>query len=270
MKVAVLGSGSRGNAIALQDNGQLLLIDAGFGAKSLKRRATAAKVNLERVAAILLTHEHGDHSRGAAALARELDCPIYASAGTLRALTRRNKGLKTFEISPDETVTLNGAHIRTCFTSHDAAEPLAFGVESTSSGIRLGLAYDLGCSSVEVRGLLTGCDCLMVESNHDDTMLRNGPYPARVRYRIAGPGGHLSNRAAAQLLQDLVHEGLSTVVLLHLSDRCNRPELAVRDVGDALESRGFGGTLMVARQDRPLPLFDVVRRERQLSLGILG
>jgi phosphoribosyl 1,2-cyclic phosphodiesterase len=270
VKVAVLGSGSRGNAIAIKDRDQLVLIDVGFGVKSLKRRAKAAKVPLERITAILLTHEHGDHARGAAALARDLDCPVYASAGTLRAISRRAKGLNTVEISPNEPIRIDGIEARTCFTSHDAAEPLAFVLESVSSGIRVGLAYDLGCPSVEVRALLVGCDCLMVESNHDDTMLRNGPYPAVVRYRIAGPGGHLSNRAAAHLLSELAHDDLRTVVLLHLSDRCNRPELALRDVGAALERSGFGGTLMVARQDKPLPLFEVAQTDRQLSLGMLA
>jgi phosphoribosyl 1,2-cyclic phosphodiesterase len=270
MKVAVLGSGSRGNSIAVQDSDQLILIDAGFGAKSLKRRAKAADVPLERVTAILLTHEHGDHVRGAAVLARDLDCPVYASSGTLRAISRRHKGLKTVEIAPSGPVRLNGLQASACFTSHDAAEPLAFTLESTSTGLRVGLASDLGSPSVEVKALLSGCNCLMVESNHDDTMLRNGPYPAVVRYRIAGPGGHLSNRAAAQLVRDLVHDRLETVVLLHLSDRCNRPELALRDVGAALESRGFGGTLMVAHQDKPLPLFDVAREKQQLSLEMLA
>lgn len=269
MKVAVLGSGSRGNAIAMQDADQLVLIDVGFGVKSLKRRAKAAKVCLDSVTAILLTHEHGDHARGVAALARDLGCPVYASAGTLRAISRRAKELNTVQISPFEPVRIGGIEARACFTSHDAAEPLAFVLESVSSGIRVGLAYDLGCPSVEVRTLLVGCECLMVESNHDDTMLRNGPYPARVRYRIAGPGGHLSNQAAARLLRDLAHDDLCTVVLLHLSDRCNRPELALRDVRAALDSRRFGGKLMVAHQDKPLPLFEVAQTERQLSLGML-
>jgi hypothetical protein len=131
-------------------------------------------------------------------------------------------------------------------------------VNDSLSGTTLGLAYDVGRSSPTVLRLLSGCNCLIVEANHDDHMLRTGPYPAVVRHRIAGSNGHLSNRAAAQLLVDLMHPGLETVVLAHLSRMCNSPQLAGQTVKRALEERGYRGDLIVARQSRALPAFTVL------------
>ncbi|UCG86850.1 MAG: MBL fold metallo-hydrolase [Gemmatimonadota bacterium] len=270
MKVFVLGSGSRGNAVALQAESNTLLIDAGFGVRSLRRRAKAAGIELESVAGILLTHEHGDHSRGAAALARALRCPVYGSHGTLRALRRRQRELDAVLLPVGELAQVCGFTVTTCHTSHDALEPIAVTVESGLSRLKLGLAYDVGRPTHRLIELLRDCHCLLVEANHDEGMLRQGPYPIHVRQRIAGPGGHLSNRAAANLLRQLVHPELGTVVLLHLSDRCNRPQLAAREIRAVLQASGFGGRLHIAPQDEPLQPIDLLQQDQQLSLGLSG
>ncbi len=259
MKVAILGSGSRGNAIAVTAEGSTLLIDAGFGIRTLQRRAQAVGIDLASVVAVLLTHEHGDHVRGATAVARKARCPIYASPGTLRALeaTLTLDGATRALLPSRRPVTIGPFTVHACRTSHDAAEPLALAIHWRNPQLRVGVAYDLGRATAAVRNLLSGVCCLIVEANHDDHMLRTGPYPVVVQERIAGPSGHLSNREAAELIGELVHVGLQTVVLAHLSDICNRRELAADVVGAALRSQGFRGRMLIAEQDVPLGPFAV-------------
>ena len=252
MRVTVLGSGSRGNALAVTSGATSILIDVGFGPRTLARRATSCGIDLSALSGILLTHEHGDHARGAAQLARKVGCPIYGSGGTLAALRDRLDGVGTLELQALETTAVGELGVTACHTSHDAAEPLALSVAETRTGQHVGIAYDLGRPTAQVRYLLRGAAALVLEANHDDVLLRTGPYPAAVRERIAGPGGHLSNRDAAELLQELYHPGLRVVVLAHLSDRCNREDLALKAMRDVLVRRDFQGKLHAARQGEPL------------------
>ena len=258
MKVGVLGSGSQGNCIAIESHRATLVLDAGFSPRTLVHRAAQVGIGFDTVVGIVLSHEHGDHARGSSRLAQQLECPIYASAGTLAAMTRALEAIETVPLEPLRSVSIGPFTVKTCRTNHDAAEPVAITVENPATGTKLGLAYDIGRATSGVRHLLRNCNCLIVEANHDDAMLRTGPYPASVRQRISGSGGHLSNRAAAQLLEDLCHQGLSTVVLVHLSGKCNRPDIAHETVARVLSERGFRGDLLIAAQRDPLPAFEVV------------
>jgi phosphoribosyl 1,2-cyclic phosphodiesterase len=254
MNVVVLGSGSRGNAVALVTGEATLLIDAGFSVRALKKRAVAAGVDLSKLVGVILTHEHGDHARGGAALAAGSGCPLYASAGTLSRL-----GCQGRAIGQLETLDVGPFVVSAVRTRHDAAEPMALAVTGPDGG-KLGIAYDLGEAGVAVRYVLRAAECLVVESNYDDVMLRTGPYPASVRHRIAGPAGHLSNRAAAELLAELWHPGLHTIVLAHVSEQCNHPDLARAQVLGRLEPLGFEGDLLVAPQDGVLGPIAVMER----------
>jgi phosphoribosyl 1,2-cyclic phosphodiesterase len=142
--------------------------------------------------------------------------------------------------------------IEACPTSHDAVEPLALVIRG-SDGASVSVAYDLGRPTSAVRYLLRDLSAIVLEANHDEVQLRMSGYPPVVQRRIAGSGGHLSNRAAAQLLAQLHHPGLSIVVLAHLSERCNTAADARATVGPALRRVGFDGVLHVADQDEPLP-----------------
>jgi phosphoribosyl 1,2-cyclic phosphodiesterase len=266
MRVAVLGSGSRGNAILLASGDTVIMVDAGFGVRGLERRARSAGFDLRRLEAIVLTHEHGDHARGAARTAHRAACPIYGSAGTLAALESCLGEVPARALASHERTRIGALTVTACHTSHDAAEPLALMVAEPSSGQRVGIAYDLGRPTAQVRYLLRDATALILEANHDDVLLRTGPYPAHVRQRIAGPGGHLSNRESAELLVELLHPGLHTVVLAHLSDRCNRPELALATARRALEGRGYSGRVLVAPQEEPLPPFELA--EEQYAFGL--
>ena len=266
MKVGILGSGSQGNSIALRTEDSGLLLDCGFGPRSLERRARESGLELDSVCAIVLTHEHGDHIRGVRRIAQTLDCPVYASAGTLSAISKHLSDVETVTLDSHRPTRIESFTVTACRTNHDAAEPLAIRVDHSRSGTSLGVAYDVGRSSAGIRHLLRKCNCLIVEANHDDVMLRTGPYPPSVRHRISGSGGHLSNRAAGELLAELAHRDLGTVVLAHLSTTCNTADVATRTVTRSLEARGFMGRLLVARQRHALPAFTVVGADRQPAL----
>lgn len=268
MRLYVLGSGSRGNCCAVEADGTALLLDAGFSAREIERRAEAAGLDLRHVAGIALTHEHGDHACGAPRLARRLGVPVLTAPGTWERLapemgtaTQRAVGLRA-------TVELGPFRVAACPTSHDAADPVAL-VVRTADGTGVGVAYDLGRPTSAVRYLLRNLTALVLEANHDEVRLRTSGYPPVVQRRIAGSGGHLSNRAAAELLSELHHPGLAVVVLAHLSQRCNSADEARAAVAPALRRVGFGGALHVAAQDVPLAAIDVVATGRaQLRLAL--
>ena len=257
MRVTVLGSGSSGNAILIEAKGARILVDAGFSPRLLTRRARDIDVDLCTLSGVVVTHEHADHARGAAGIARRAQCPVYASQGTLKALQKRLGEAPTIPLQPLAPNLIGAVTVTGCRTTHDAAEPLALVFDGPEPGQRVGIAYDVGRPTGVLRYLLRGATCLIIESNHDDLMLRTGPYPPSVRRRIAGIEGHLSNRAAADLLSDLYHDGLATVVLAHLSDNCNRADLAETAARMALKPLGFRGSVLVAAQGDPLPPFAV-------------
>lgn len=265
-RFVVLGSGSRGNALAIEHSGKTLLVDVGFSAREIRRRAEAAAVPLDRVAGIALTHEHGDHTCGAALLARDLDVPIFCSPGTWERLRARIGNARYSPLSMTAAVEVGPFRIESAGISHDAAEPVALAISTSRASI--GVAYDLGRPTSAVRYLLRGRTALVLEANHDDVLLRTSGYPPVVQQRIAGAGGHLSNRVAAELLADLVHQDLAVVVLAHLSERCNTAQHARDAVAPALAAAGFTGQLHVARQAEPTGPFTFTHADAQASLPL--
>jgi phosphoribosyl 1,2-cyclic phosphodiesterase len=245
-----------------------LLIDAGFSAREIERRAERAGLDLGHVAGIALTHEHGDHACGAPVLARRLRVPVVTATGTWKHLAPAMEAAEHRPLGLCARVELGPFTIEACPTSHDAAEPLAIVVRG-SDGASVGVAYDLGRPTTAVRYLLRNLTAIVLEANHDEVQLRTSDYPPVVQRRIAGSSGHLSNRAAAELLSDLHHPGLLAVVLAHLSQQCNTAAEARAAVAPALRRAGFRGALHVADQDAPLAPILVVRRSGvQLGLAL--
>ena len=268
MTLYVLGSGSRGNCFAVECEGVVLLIDAGFSAREIERRANAVGLELSRIAGIALTHEHGDHACGAAGLARRLEVPVLASAGTWRHLAATMRDAEHRLLGLCARVEIGPFTVEACPTSHDAAEPLAVVVRSFPD-TSLGVAYDLGRATAAVRYLLRDLTALVLEANHDEVWLRTSAYPPVVQRRIAGSGGHLSNRAAAELLRELHHPGLAVVVLAHLSHQCNTAAAARVTIERALRRARYAGALYVADQDAPLqPLAVRAPAGTQLRLAL--
>ncbi len=258
MRVAVLGSGSAGNSVLVCSGETRILVDAGFSARSLAERLERLHISAESITAIVVTHEHGDHARGIGVFARRHSTPIHLTPRTREACAKLfSGGEEVVEYAPGAPFAIRDLRFEPFYTVHDAADPVGVSVVDERTGIRAGIATDLGRPTAQIRHALSGCDLLVLEANHDDVMLRTGPYPASVKQRIASSHGHLSNQAAARLAVDLLHPRLAAVVLAHLSRECNRPMLAERVVGDALRKAGWEGHLEVATQDNPTALLDI-------------
>lgn len=272
MIVTILGSGSSGNSILVEADGTRLLIDAGFSGRDLERRLDMVGREPASIDAIFVTHEHGDHTRGIGVFARRWGTPLFLSRRTRSACASLLHGTETVRDYACATpVAIGSLVVEPFLTVHDAADPFAVTVTDTTSRQKLGVATDLGRPTVAVRHALQNCDVLVLEANHDEILLRESDYPWSVKQRIASSHGHLSNRAAADLATEVMHSSLATVVLAHLSERANEPDLAREVVGERLESIGFRGDLQVGRQHAPIDPIDVgIARARlapaQLSL----
>jgi len=254
MRFCVLASGSGGNACYVETDETSLLIDAGLSLSECVRRLRSIGVNQERLDGVLITHEHADHIRGAGALARRLRVPVYINNATLR------RGMKSLGniarpviIRTGHPLTVKDLLLETFTKCHDAADPM--GVVITSQGIRLGLITDLGRSTPVVEDRLKGCHALVMEFNHDERMLEEGPYPLAVKRRIRGPEGHLSNEQAKELLMTLSHEDLGVVVPAHLSETNNLPEKALKTCMCALASSRT--RVALSTQGAPTPMIDL-------------
>jgi phosphoribosyl 1,2-cyclic phosphodiesterase len=288
MRVHVLGSGSEGNAIVLESPHQRILVDAGFGVRELARRMKSVDVAPESVSALIVTHEHVDHVRGAGAAARRYNWPVYATAGTLKAKGsehrrtadgRKQMGEASIPISvaieprsnpADDIrkkrrvvkhivdtrtdVQFDDFSIRFIRAPHDAREPISLVATVKSTGERVGIAYDIGHLTERFIRSFSECDMLLLESNHDAQLLRTGPYPWSVKQRVAGPNGHLSNAECALMAREVSHRGLRHLVLCHLSQINNRPEIALRAMRAALRGAGFRGALQAAPQHATMTL----------------
>jgi phosphoribosyl 1,2-cyclic phosphodiesterase len=258
MRVTVLGSGSAGNATLIEAGGARILVDAGFSGRDLERRMGEVDVDPESLSAIVITHDHGDHTRGMGVLARRFRLPLYLTERTRAVCANLLDGREEVRVyRSSEPFRVGPLEVRPFLTVHDAADPVAVTVRDTTSGARLGIATDLGRPTAAVRAELRGCNMLVLEANHDDAMLWSGPYPWSVKQRIASSHGHLSNRAAADLARELHHAGLTYVVLAHLSEHCNRADLAAAAVDSALGRLRYRGRLSVAPQDSPMDPFEV-------------
>ena len=244
MRLAVLGSGSEGNAIYLEASGTRILLDAGFSCRDLEARLTGLGVDPARIDAILLSHEHGDHSRGAARYAGRFRTIVAGTRATLRSAGLRSDACRLLAFEPGEPFRMGSFRVATARVSHDAADPVGFRLEAGAN--RIGFALDLGRSTEAIRDLLAGCQTLILEANHDAEMLEQGPYPRELKTRLRGPHGHLSNHEAADLLGEVAGGSTRTVVLAHLSRTNNRPHLARAAALSVLRARGSAARLVVA------------------------
>ncbi len=259
MIVAPLGSGSAGNSYYFESDGTSILVDAGFGPRDTKKRLLAVGKQIERVQAIVITHEHYDHIRGAERIAGKYGIPVYLTRGTLDAssIDRAETNVVVFENNTTFTIGELNVHARR--TIHDAADPACFVIEARD-GTRVGIASDLGFVDDAVMGHLTGCDGLFFESNHDLDMLRMGTYPWSLKRRIMSRFGHLSNDDSMTAVQRMIGADLKTLCMIHLSQK-NNHEGIVRDMAARLLSRaGVQLELGIARQFEPTGIFEIKRR----------
>jgi phosphoribosyl 1,2-cyclic phosphodiesterase len=237
MRCTVLASGSKGNSVVLEGVSSTILIDAGLSAKELLVRMERAGIDPGRIDALLVTHEHGDHTRGIDVLARKLAIPVHATEGTLAdfLLHRRTstKPLVHHTCRDREEFRIGDFIIEPFATSHDAAEPCGFIIRE--GDLRFGYCTDTGIITPHVHDLLRTCDGIVLESNHCPEMLKNGPYPESLKRRIRSKRGHLSNPDAAACLRDFGRD-VPRVILAHLSETNNTIDKAM---GTAREGLGL-------------------------------
>jgi len=232
IRFASLGSGSAGNALLVESGATCLMLDCGFGL-----RETAARLHrLERqpadLAGILVTHEHGDHLGGVFRLARKYALPLWMTHGTWAASREAEAGLDLRLIDSHRSMAVGELEVLPFPVPHDAREPVQY---VFSDGLRrLGVLTDIGEVTPHVRDVLSGCDGLVLECNHDAGMLARSTYPASLKRRIAGRYGHLENSVAAGLLRQIDCSRLQHIVAAHLSERNNLPGLAVGAIAQAL------------------------------------
>jgi phosphoribosyl 1,2-cyclic phosphodiesterase len=247
VKLWMLGSGSSGNAILIECDDSRILIDCGFGTRTIAGRLKVIGVAPESIDACLITHEHSDHVKGAAAAARRWGWGLYATHGTAR--TPDLTGAKVHRFAPGETIELPRIMVTSAATPHDANESVGFVATSRSTGARAALFYDIGHVSAAIASACTSLDILVLESNHDDEMLRTGPYPRWLQARIACKTGHLSNHDSGAFARDAVTRRMQHLVLAHLSENCNTPTIALGAMRSAIARTPFRGTVTAAKQD---------------------
>jgi len=265
VRVTVLGSGSRGNCTVVSSSRTRILVDAGLSCRETVKRMRQAGEDPAALTAILISHEHGDHIHGLRVLARKLRVPVYITQPTHRTWMRTlRQEAKPVEDAPADlerkeffdagrSFQIGDIAITPFTIPHDAADPVGFAF--TAEGIKVGVVTDLGYMPASVRQQLRGCDILMVESNHDIEMLRGGPYPWVVKQRVMSRVGHLSNDSLAEFFANDYDGAASFVILAHLSELNNHPEIARTAAERALAARCgtlFSSQVKLASQDQPL------------------
>lgn len=248
LKMFMLGSGSGGNACVVQNESTMILIDAGFSGAEIRRRMQIHGLDPDDLEACLITHEHGDHIKGASILSRRHKVPLLMHPATKRAGHKKFTGserMRHFEMK--EVMELGSLRVTSVPTLHDSASSTGFLVES--GGVSLGYLTDLGAVTEDNFLAMRQADFLVMEANHDRDMLWNGHYPPHLKARVDSRVGHLSNRDSAEFIALLAELGnLNGVMLAHLSEKNNDPKLALSVVTERQEKQI---DILLASQDQP-------------------
>jgi phosphoribosyl 1,2-cyclic phosphodiesterase len=249
MKIWSLASGSSGNCYLVQDDETLVLLDAGISARRVCAEIARLGLDPSRLSALLVTHEHTDHWGSALALSRRMRIPLVATPGTLEAAGNGSKAEEFLPIIPGGSVTVGTISVGAFSIPHDARQPVGYLLRSRHASICA--ATDIGVVTDEILEHSRGADLVVLESNHDEAMVVRGPYPLRLKERILGRFGHLSNRAAGEAIAHIAGGRARQFWLAHLSGTNNSPGLALGSVRDVLRREGLAPSIVsVALRDR--------------------
>lgn len=240
-KAIPLFSGSSGNCVYVKYGDEEILIDAGVTFKKICTALSAVGTDISNIKAVLTTHEHCDHVQGLPVLSRHTDIPVYINRKSASYYDMPLDELFTGRAKikdPGDSITFSGFEVNVFSTPHDSAGSCGYHF-TFSDGSRFALATDIGMITPEISSYLLGCKCVVIESNHDVRMLKNGPYPYILKKRILSDHGHLSNDDCAAFLPKLVDMGTEKIVLAHLSQENNTPEIAYKTNAEALAEAGF-------------------------------
>lgn len=254
MRLACLGSGSRGNAALVEYRDTLLMVDCGFSVAETERRLARAGRDPADITALLVTHEHSDHAAGALRFAARHDIPVYLTPGTGWAIGAAAHA-RTHALRADLPLRLGAIEVHPLAVPHDAREPCQFVFEA--DGLRLGMLTDTGHPTPYLLACLADCDAMVIECNHDAELLAAGSYPPALKRRVGGPFGHLSNAQAASVVAARDTARLQWLAGVHLSEQNNTPERAGQALSEALGSAA--AAVHLATQDEGLDWLELVR-----------
>ena len=234
MRFSSIGSGSAGNGLLIEHDSTRLLLDCGFGLRDAEQRLARISLIPDQLTGILITHEHEDHAGGVFKLARKYRIPVWLTHGTFRMIERilPTEPLDLRIIDSHSKFNINEIEVAPFPVPHDAREPVQYTFSNGDK--KLGVLTDTGCSTPHIQEMLSGCDALMLECNHDIDMLMNGIYPMSLKQRVSGRLGHLDNIGAANILSKLDNSHLKHIIAAHLSEKNNKPELAINALSQAL------------------------------------
>jgi phosphoribosyl 1,2-cyclic phosphodiesterase len=251
----VLASGSSGNAALLATERTRILVDAGMSMRELARRMAGAGEELSNLSAILITHEHSDHISGLPVLARNrgITAPIYLSRLTAPAIDWGETQPRLELFQAGATFQIGDIEVQSFSIPHDAIDPVGFCFEA--EGVRIGVATDLGYIPESIKFHLRRTDLLLLEANHDLDMLKVGPYPWSVKQRVMSRVGHLSNLVMSDYILEDLSSTTAHLVMGHISEQNNHPEIVRVIATQALEQRGLPTRLTIAEQRRPSEVF---------------
>src|SRR5882724_4284668 len=253
IKVCILASSSSGNCTFIATDRTRVLIDAGLSNRETFQRLASIGVDRKSIDAVLVTHEHSDHVSGLVTLARALNIPVYLSNLTAPTIAWGEFQPKIELFQSGSSFTVGDIDVSSFTIPHDAIDPVGFCLRS--QGIKVGIATDLGYVTDSIRFHLRGTDLLLLESNHDLDMLKVGPYPWSVKQRVMGRKGHLSNDVACDFVKRDLDTTISTLILGHLSESNNHPEIVRLCASQALHGRALFTRLVIADPKRATETF---------------
>ena len=249
-----MASGSRGNSVFVSAGGVSVLVDAGLSGVEIERRMASRNIAPESISAIVITHEHADHVKGAGIFSRRYNIPLYINEKTCIGAGKKIGKVDQIEYFNCGTAfQIGGIKFDPFSISHDAMDPAGLTLEYNNA--KIGIATDMGVVTALVKDHLKGCNLLYIEANHDSEMLINGSYPWHLKQRIKGRKGHLSNQDAADMLEEIKSDALNYVILAHLSEENNTPEKAFNTVNETIGNSGI--RLSVAMPHSPGEMIDL-------------
>lgn len=255
VRICVLASGSSGNATFLAAGRTRILVDAGLSLRELTRRMAEIGEDPARLDAVLISHEHTDHVSGLPVLMRKHPVPVFLTHPTAPLIDWGGTEPRVERYQAGARFTIGDIEVGTFTVPHDATDPVAFTFRA--EGIRIGLVTDLGYLPESVKYHIQGADFLILESNHDLEMLKVGPYPWAVKQRVMGRTGHLSNDTVAGFIREEMDSSTATLVLGHISENNNHPELVRMSASQALAARSLSTRLVVAAPRIPTEVFEL-------------
>ncbi|MFT5663272.1 MAG: phosphoribosyl 1,2-cyclic phosphodiesterase [Gammaproteobacteria bacterium] len=219
MKIASLGSGSKGNATLVSDGDTNILVDCGFSLRQFEKRLALLHMNPGDIDAVLLTHEHSDHCGGVVRLSAKFDIPVWTTFGTGRAVFDNSADFN--KLCGGHLIAIGSFDVLPVTVPHDAGEPVQFVFHHRPSSKKIGILTDTGHITSHIVAAYGGLDGLLLEFNYDETMLENGPYPFSLKQRVSGDLGHLSNNQSIGLLKEIDTQSLSCLIAAHISEKNN-------------------------------------------------